>query len=346
MFSPKFDITIEINNALSVIERVRGFLDAAVLSEKWIKQMQNRALILEAHYTTHIEGTELTLEQSEQLLEGKEVSEANPDDVKELLNYKKAFDLVSDYLDSGDPVTGGLVREIHKRLVENVRGNSSSPGEYRKIQNYVVNSKTKKTIYTPPPAYEVSRMMDELIDWINKEDRISPILVGGIAQFQLVHIHPFLDGNGRTARLLSTLCLYRKGYDFKQLFTISEYYDKNRTEYYKAIQSVRENDMDMSTWLNYFVSGLAEQMREIKSHGEIVIKGDVISKEYKLSDRQEIALHEILQAGNLTIKRYEELCPDVNRRTLQRELKQMVDYGILSFEGATHQIMYKIAKSL
>lgn len=344
MFNPNFSITIEINNALAVIERVRGFLDAASLSQNWIKQMQNRALILEAHYTTHIEGTQLTLEQSEQLLEGKKISDTNPDDVTELLNYRKAFDLVSHYLNSGDPVTEGLIREIHKKLVAGVRGNSAAPGEYRKIQNYVVNSKTKKTIYTPPPAYELSRMMSELVQWVNKEEKINPILVGGIAQFQLVHIHPFLDGNGRTARLLSTLCLYRKGYDFKQLFTISEYYDKNRAEYYKAIQGVRENNMDMTGWLNYFTNGLAEQMQEIKLRGETIIRSDLIAKKYKLSPRQEIALQEIFKTGSLTIKKYEELCSDVNRRTLQRELKQMVDHGILSSKGSTHTIVYSITK--
>jgi len=71
------------------------------------------------------------------------------------------------------------------------------------------------------------------------------------------HIHPFLDGNGRTSRLLSTLCLYRAGYDFKRLFTISEYYDRDRAAFYRAIQGVRERDMDMTGWLEYFLTGLA-----------------------------------------------------------------------------------------
>lgn len=89
------------------------------------------------------------------------------------------------------------------------------------------------------------------------------MLVSGIAQFQLVHIHPFLDGNGRASRLLSTLCLYKAGYDFKRLFTISEYYDRDRPTFYKSIQSVRDNGMDMSVWLDYFVTGLETQMVEV-----------------------------------------------------------------------------------
>ena len=141
-FLPKFTITNSIAAGLTKIERARGFLDAAKLSEDWIAGMQNRALLLEAHHTTHIEGTHLTLEQSEKLLAGKKVPGADPDDARELLNYREAFDLVTEYLDSGEPITEALLREIHKRLVKGVRGDKASPGEYRKGQNYVVNSKT------------------------------------------------------------------------------------------------------------------------------------------------------------------------------------------------------------
>jgi len=80
------------------------------------------------------------------------------------------------------------------------------------------------------------------------------VLVSGITQFQLVHIYPFLDGNGRTSRWLSTLCLYRTGYDSKRLFTISEYYDRDRSAFYRAIQSVSEREMDLTGGTEYFVS--------------------------------------------------------------------------------------------
>ena len=82
-------------------------------------------------------------------------------------------------------------------------------------------------------------------DWIKRMGQRA-LLIAGIAQFQLVHIHPFVDGNGRTSRLLSTLCLYRAGYDFKRLFTISEYYDRNRADFYQALQNVRKNNMDLT----------------------------------------------------------------------------------------------------
>ncbi len=342
-YEPFFTITNRITAGLTQIERARGFLEAATLSEDWVREMGRRAFILEAHHTTHIEGTHLTLEQAEHLLNGNQIPEADPDDVRELLNYRKAFAVVSEYLEKGGSITEGLVREIHKQLVEGVRGGAAAPGEYRKIQNYVVNSITNETIYKPPPAHEVPIIMEELVDWLNEEQNIHPVLVSGISQFQLVQIHPFLDGNGRTSRLLSTLALYRAGYDFKRLFTISEYYDRDRPAFYRAIQRVRENDMDLTCWLEYFVEGLTAQLAEVRERGELAIRRDVLTKEHGLSDRQTKALSHILEHGSLTIQDFEGLFPDINRRTLQRDLKAMVDQGLIVSEGETHQLRYRLA---
>ncbi|MEM9290608.1 MAG: Fic family protein [Acidobacteriota bacterium] len=328
-FSPKLTITNAITKGLTSIERARGFLEAATLSEEWIRRMSQRALLLEAHHTTHIEGTELTIEQAERLWAGEAVEQAGEDDVRELLNYREAFQLVSEYLDSGEPITEGLIREIHKRLVEGVRGGEGGPGSYRTVQNYVVNSRTREVIYTPPPPEDVAPAMGELVGWLREEAEIHPVLVAGIAQFQLVHIHPFLDGNGRTSRLLSTLCLYRAGYDFKRLFTLSEFYDRDRVAFYRAIQSVREQGMNLTHWLGYFVEGLATQLEEVKSRGEIAIRADLAAAERGLNPRQAAALDHVFSHRRLTLGDLESLFPDVSRRTLQRDLKALVSQGLL-----------------
>jgi Fic family protein len=332
-FAPRFTVTNPITAALTRIERARGFLEAAKLSQDWIRRMGERALVLEAHHTTHIEGTRLTLEQSERLLAGEAVPEADPDDARELLNYRGAFEFVSTWLGHGGPVTEGLIREIHKRLVEGVRGGSAAPGEYRRVQNTVVNSATREVIYTPPPAHDVPILMGELVAWLNEPGGVHPVLASGAAQFQLVHIHPFLDGNGRASRLLSTLCLYRAGFDFKRLFAISEYYDRDRSAFYRAIQSVRERGMDLTGWLEFFTEGLATQLDEVKARGERTIRRDVLVREHGLSDRQALALGHVLDAGRLTIQDFATLCPGVNRRTLQRDLKAMADKGLFVEHG-------------
>ncbi len=328
-FDPHFTVTNKITADLTRIERARGFLEAARLSEDWIRQMGAGALVLEAHHTTHIEGTKLSLHESERLLAGESVPGVDPEDVRELLNYRDAFEFVSAWLGSGGPITEGLVREIHKRLVDGVRGGSAAPGEYRRLQNYVVNSATGAVIYTPPPAHDVPILMRGLVDWLNRESNAHPVLASGIAQFQLVHIHPFLDGNGRTSRLLSTLCLYRAGYDFKRLFSISEYYDRDRAAFYRAIQEVREQGMDLTGWFEYFAAGLAAQLDEVKARGERTIRQDVLVREYALSDRQAAAVGHVIEHGRLTIQDFTELCPETNRRTLQRDLKALVDKGLL-----------------
>ena len=331
LLKPRLAITNAITSALTKIERARGFLDAAKLSVDWIAKMQERALILEAHHTTHIEGTNLTLKQAEKILAGKPVPKVDPDDARELLNYREAFELVAGYLGSGSPITEGLIREIHRKLVQGVRGDSATPGDYRKVQNYVVNSATGETVYTPPPAHDVPHLMRELVDWLRGEHETHPVLVAGIAQFELVHIHPFLDGNGRTARLLSTLCLYRSGYDFKRLFTISEYYDRDRPAYYEAIRSVRQRGMDLTSWLEYFAEGLAMQMREVQERGERVIRRDVIlakARRLGLKERPLKLLALLLERGKGTVAECEAALK-ANRRTLQRDLKRLAKLNLI-----------------
>ena len=329
-FNPKFQITIPIATAITAIERTRGFLEAAKLSPEWISTMQAQALVLEAHHTTHIEGPLLSLDQSERLIAGEKVDNVDLEDVQELLNYKKAFHFVSDYLSSSGMITEGLIREIHRRLVLDVRGNNARPGEYRTIQNYVANSKTKEIIYTPPAPYGVPILMTELVEWLQHEKNIPPVLIAGIAQFQLVHIHPFVDGNGRTSRLLSTLCLYRDGYDFKKLFTISEYYDRNRQDYYHALQSVRNNNMDLTSWLEYFTKALETQMQEIQYKGSIAIKLDVLVLQHNLSERQKTALAGLFTLqGDFTINEYQSTCPNINKRSLQRDLSDLIKKGLI-----------------
>ncbi|MGH2362981.1 MAG: Fic family protein, partial [bacterium] len=330
-FEPRFTITNPITGALTKIERARGFLEAARLSEDWLNRMRDRALILEAHHTNRIEGTEVTLEQTERLLHGESAPDVDPDAAREVLNYREAFNLVSGYLGSGEPITEGLIREVHKRLVEGVRANSAAPGEYRRVQNYVVNSVTKEIIYTPPPPLEVSQLMTEFVAWFQREAAINSVLVAGIAQFQLVHVHPFVDGNGRTARLLSTLQLYRTGYDFKQLFTLSEYYDRDRQAYYRALQSVRQDEMDLTRWLEYFSDGLATQLREVQDRGEQVIRQDLLvakARRLGLKPRPLAVLELLADRGRGTAAEMADTL-GYNRRSILRDLKILVDQGLV-----------------
>jgi Fic family protein len=344
MYRPKFIITNKINNDLLEIERARGFLDAAQLKGEWIRDMQSAALILEAHHSTHIEGTELTLSEAQNILAGKTVKGVRPDDRQELLNYKDAIDFVSEYPERKSEITEEIIKDIHRILVKDVRGGSLEPGSYRKVQNYVANSMTGEIIYKPPASDEVPALMKEFVEWLNEEKDISAILIAGVAQHRFVDIHPFLDGNGRTARVLCTLVLYQKGYDFKRLFSLSEFYDKNRREYYDAIQEVRESGLDMTAWLEYFVRGLKNQMLEVRTKGEEVIKKDIIIENAAragLNDRQKNALIYLMEKPNITRAEYVKL-NNVSIRTANYDLEVMEKLGFIERTGVGRAIKYKI----
>jgi Fic family protein len=331
---PVFRITNAMSEDLSRIDQAKGFLDATKLSAEWIASMERRALVREAQSTTHIEGSHLTLEQAERLMAGESLPEVNPDDEREFRNWLDAFDFVKQYVIGGAPITERMILEIHRRLVTGVRGGSASPGIYREKQNYVMNSATREIIYTPPAAADVPGQMQSLVEWLNEASGIHPVLKSGVAQFQLVQIHPFRDGNGRTSRLLSTLCLYRAGYDFKRLFTISEFYDRDRQAFYDAIQTVREQQLDLTGWLEYFTHGLATQLIEVKERGQRVIQADLLAKKHGLNERQSEALRFFSTHQKLTIQNFERICPEVNRRSLQRDLKDLSEKRLILEVGA------------
>ena len=354
-FSPRFTITQAMLNHLMQIEQARGFLKAAHLSSQWIKKMSRNAFLLETHHTTHIEGTQLTFEQSKKILSGKQIPGANKEDIKEVKNYRDAFKLVSGYLKKEKIIKESFIKSIHKELVKGVRGGNAKPGMYRDIQNYVGNSVTKEIIYMPPKPKEVPGLMKDFVKWINEGPDIHPVLKSGIIQFQFVHIHPFVDGNGRTSRLLCAAYLDKSDYDFKRLFSISEYYDKDRSNFYKAIQSVRNNKMDMTSWLEYFVKGFWVQMNDVMTIGKRVILKDALTKDYNLSQRQSVIIEHILENGKLVPKDFDILyekmgqedsgsknkkTSQITKRTIQRDLKDMIGKKIVEAKGATHKMFY------
>jgi Fic family protein len=194
-----------------------------------------------------------------------------------------------------------------------VRGNAGSPSEYRHIQNYVANSLTKEIIYTPPSPLDLPALMAELVAWLGADTGIHPVLVAAIAQFHLVHIHPFVDGNGRTARLLSTLCLYRSGYDFKRLFTISEYYDRHAA-------------------------------RRSAAQGRVAHSPGCPRPQVRSVGTPEGPRGLALRQPAFGIQDLEALLPGVHRRTLQRELKELLDHGVFVTTGATRNLSYSLAK--
>src|SRR5690606_28568171 len=127
--------------------------------------------------------------------------------------------------------------------------------------------------------------------------------------------------------------LYRSGYDFKRLFTISEYYDRDRAAFYAALQGVRKAGMDLTGWLEFFVTGLATQLQEVRARGEQAIRADVVTAGKKLNARQGVLVAAFLDQRRLSVADCEKLLPDVARRTIQRNLKKLVEEGLVEEVG-------------
>lgn len=340
MFKPVFTLTPSIVDNLLAVERVRGFLEALVMREHILQEMQAEAMIRDVHASTHIEGTQLTIEETKAILEGKEVAGASKKDVREVINYRKALDLAAEYHNSPEAVSEDTIKRLHSVITEGFP--EAKPGQYRKVQNYIISSDTNEVIYTPPPHYEVPYMMKDLVEWLNTQEELSPILAGGVAQFQLVHIHPFVDGNGRTARVLATLILYKTGYDFKRLFAISEYYDKDRRRYYKALQLVRKYDMDMTPWLEYFTEGLRAQLTEVRRRGMEFIRDSVVAEHlsgFHLNDRQKTCVQYLEEKGHITRAEYVDLT-GASLRTANYDLKELEDAGLVKRVGRGRSTRY------
>ena len=344
MFTPKFEYTHSIVKDLMNIEGAKEVIENSPILPVWQSRLQKEALVRQAHHTTRIEGTQLTIEQVRDLIDDKPVV-ARERDIQEVRNYLKVAAFIDEVY--GDPDMEfdlRTIRHIHYLILDGIEG-GYEPGEFRKIQNYVVNNKTKEVIYTPPPASEVPILMLELVDWLRSDEanQLSPLLKAGIAHYQLVDIHPFLDGNGRTARALANLILYHAGYDIKKLFSLEEYYDANPAGYYEALQSVRTTGV-LTTWLTYFTAGIAAEMQKIKelvlTHSRDRALRDKIGQ-VALSERQLTILAYVEKNGRITNRELQQLA-NLSHASAYKELLTLVESGVLVKKGkarGTHYVL-------
>ncbi|PIS14762.1 hypothetical protein COT64_00875, partial [Candidatus Shapirobacteria bacterium CG09_land_8_20_14_0_10_39_12] len=239
MYLPKFTISNKILSNIGVIEACREVVNNAPLIPSYEKQFQQEASLSTIHHGTHIEGNELSFTQAEGVLEGKKIV-AGERDIQEVINYRN----VLKYLDgeiSGEKnksdfkYTEKQVLKIHSLAMDKLVLDEQR-GSFRKVQVILRNAQTGEVVFRPPPAPEVPFLIDDFLKWLNsKEGRENhPVFRSGIAHYVISSVHPFTDGDGRTARGFATLILFAEGYDIKKLFSLEEYFDKNAFDYYDA----------------------------------------------------------------------------------------------------------------
>lgn len=209
----------------------------------------------EAVLSSRIEGTRTSL--SDLLAdEARQPSNAPADDVHEVRNYVVALDHGIERL-SSLPLSLRLVRELHQHLMQGVRGERATPGEFRRSQNWIGphGSTPANAPYVPPPVQE---MHDALAAWevfLHRREELPELVQCALIHEHFEAIHPFLDGNGRVGRLLIPLFLIERGRLSQPLLYLSEYIERHRDDYYRGLMRVRTHG-DWSGWLHYFLAGV------------------------------------------------------------------------------------------
>jgi len=349
MYSPKYIITNLILSNIGAVEAAKEVIDHAPLLPYYEKKFRDDALIRAVHFGTHIEGNELTLNQAEKVLSGQIVS-GRDRDIQEVLNYRKVMDLIGEVRNSEKfTVDEEFIKKLHKITVNKILPDEQC-GIYRKTKVVIRNNRTEEVVFTPPQSSEIGRLMGDFVEFINssKKEDIHPILKSAASHFEFVKIHPFIDGNGRVARALSTLILFLEGYDIRKFFSLEEYFDRDALSYYEALASVGENSGDLTRWLEYFTQGLAIELGKIRERVEHVsidsrLKQRLGGKPIMLTDRQLKIVEYIQETGFLQNQAFKELFPMISEDAVLLDLKSLVQSGLIKKSGVTKGARYIMA---
>lgn len=225
---------------------------------------------IEANKSSRIEGTRTTVE--EDLLDVTDINPEKRDDWEEVQNYVKATNYGVERIKEGFPVCTRLIREIHKILMQGVRGEHKTPGEFRTSQNWIGGSMPSTAVYVPPPHTEIAECLTDFEKFINNEEIDTPDLIKiAILHYQFESIHPFLDGNGRIGRLLIPLYIQSKGMLDKSCLYISDYIERNKDTYYDTLTRVRTHN-DIIGWIKFFLKAVIETAKNAKDKFRKVVE--------------------------------------------------------------------------
>ncbi|MFZ1508810.1 MAG: Fic family protein, partial [Anaerolineae bacterium] len=259
-----YTLTPAIARGLMTIESARTVVETTPLPPAVEAELRRRARVRSAHYSTRIEGNRLTLAQAEAVVASSKAQfHGRERDVREVRNYWNALLRAEEWAATKAPLTEEMIRRMHA-LVET--GPRARPTPYRDGQNVIRESGSNAIVYLPPEATDVPGLMAALVGWFKsaeKEQLPAPV-AAGLMHYQFVTIHPYYDGNGRTARLLATLILSRAGYGLNGFLSLEEHHARDLEAYYHSLAVHPHHnyyegraEADLTPWLEYFVLTVA-----------------------------------------------------------------------------------------
>lgn len=328
-------------------------IENAPLVPYYEKQFQSDAITRTVHHGTHIEGNDLSLEQTRRVLEGKEIT-ARSRDIQEVINYRNVMELLEELREKRGGYETESLKDIHRETIKKLIADEKA-GALRKTQVVIKEEDTGRIIFRPPPFVEVPHLLEDFFEWLNsdKAAEIHPILRAGIVHYVLVSIHPFAEGNGRAIRAFATLILLREEYDIKRFFALEEHFDSDPATYYEAFSLVdrKAEDIaarDLTPWLEYFTKVVAielakikERVRKLSIDSRLKVK---IGEQVALTERQMKLVEYLSDQGSGKMVELKDVLPMVSEDTVLRDLRSLMEKGIIKKEGSTKAARYVIAK--
>jgi Fic family protein len=352
MYQPKYTITNKILKTVGEIEACKEVIENAPLVPYYEKQFQTEAIERTVYHGTHIEGNELSFQQAKDVMEGVEVV-AHERDIQEIINYRNVTKLLDELVVRRGDYSLEMLLDIHRETVQRIVV-EEKVGVLRKSQVVIREEGTGNIIFSPPPFVEVPYLLEDFFEWFNSPEakEIHAILRAGIAHYILVAIHPFVEGNGRSVRAFSNLVMMREGYDLKRFFSLEEHFDRDLSAYYNAFAKVdTQSDniaaRDLTIWLEYFSYVVAVELSKIKDRVrklsvDMKMKGR-LGRQIALTDRQMKLIEYVSDNGGAIMQELKHMLPMISEDTILRDLRDLMEKGILTKEGSTKASRYIIA---
>ncbi len=341
MFTPKYTISSELLDNIKKISSLVTLLNSRTYSHIILHKFERKARYLSVHASTSIEGNPLPLTDVKILLKSR--PEHMRDTEREVLNYNTALMWLEKELKKKKQVsvTHDMIHRIHAFVMDNLLTDIPC-SDYRNEPVFVNDPRVHKTVYWPPDQQDVKNLMEELVEFIRRSQKnLDPILLSGIFHKQFVIIHPYLDGNGRTVRLMTKALLASIGVNTFNLFSFENYYNTNVTNYFKNVGE-RGNyydivkTIDFTPWLVYFTGGIIDELLRVSKE----LEKETVTPKTTASEFEKKILTYIDENGFITDKIYATLVKRA-KATRNLDFQKLISLGIITMLGKGKATYYK-----
>ncbi len=344
-YIPQYTINEKIRNNLQDIEKLKDKIRGSRILPETQASIRLRASVESVHSSTSIEGNPLNVNEVRVVITSDKILTKDEYAEIEVQNYKNALDYIDKRRYGSSEIILEDILELHRIITDRLLGKTRN-GKIRKNSVHIENQ-DHEILYEAIDADKVEDALVELLDWVRESQfSVHPVIIAAVIHFRIAAIHPFADGNGRTARALTSLFLALNQYDCNGSLVLDSYYASDRRAYYAILQLLNGRNYassvksDLTPWLEYFTDGFLTSLHvldaEIRMLNVAIVGKDVTDLDREGQD----IISYVSKFGSISISEAEEILPEVSRRSLQRRLKDLVDGGYLELVGETHEARY------